>query len=677
MNQDSMTDPPADETVFSCELRTDPDTGNFISHAERRSSAVPKTAVRSRQNVRRSRSLWSRLEGRLKKISWYYHRAKVMSSAEVAVRIRDVWRRGTESRESRRMVDMPFSGRNENVPVLPSPEMAPAELRDGLAKDAAALRAGRWNLFGWRQSTVLLPPAWGRDYLRQVTVPLEATVDHRALPGGAEARNIWEINRWAEMVRLGMHAHASEDLGAIAVAQDWLEDWVARNPLGRGVNWTSALEAGLRLINFCWFDALVSKAVNESPDMGCIERVLVKKIVPEHVWWLRRHLSPGSSANNHRLGELTGLLLAVKRWPEMERIAAPASALWRQVSDCVLSQFAADGGNREQALHYHLFAFELALHACRAMNVTDGPVIERLRRAAEFFVRLSPPGEPWDYGDSDDAQVAPLTLDRRKSAAEWRVWMSGVDTGAGAALAHWIGDVPVRNSQSAVRNRDWWIAPESGMAVIERDGWTVRVDASPLGFGKMAAHGHCDALHVSIWDGDQALVIDPGTGGYFAASELRAELASWNAHNGPQPAGGFKTPRRIGTFLWAGHHAKPLMNVEEGALKVMMSHEGVPVSRTVRVGEDGILIEDASAALSRLETRWQFPTECNVQDDNPPPGRVEISRGDRKWSLSFDSIDALISVEKGTISRHFEEAGSGAAIRMTGQSPNRIIIRRA
>ena len=73
---------------------------------------------------------------------------------------------------------------------------------------------------------------------------------------------------------------------------------------------------------------------------------------------------------------------AVKRWPVLETVACPAERLWREISSCVLEQFAEDGGNKEQALHYHLFAFELALHACRAMKVTDGPVIERLQRGA-------------------------------------------------------------------------------------------------------------------------------------------------------------------------------------------------------------------------------------------------------------------------------------------------------
>ena len=42
----------------------------------------------------------------------------------------------------------------------------------------------------------------------------------------------------------------------------------------------------------------------------------------------------------------------------------------------------------------------------------------------------------------------------------------------------------------------------------------------------MAAHGHLDVLHVSLWLRGVAMVIDPGTGAYHADKQLRNWLAS-------------------------------------------------------------------------------------------------------------------------------------------------------
>ncbi len=575
--------------------------------------------------------------------------------------------------------DVHITQKAANYPALPSRETAPVLLKQTLANDAAKLLNGKWTLFGWKEVRVSSPPDWHRDYMRGVSVPKIGGINHRTLPDGADVRAIWEINRWAEPVRLAMHGWLNDDPPAIQRAQQWLADWVKVNPVGEGINWTSALEGGLRLINFCWFDALVSQ-------MGEKQSDLVDSIVPAHVWWVNRHLSFGSSANNHRLGELAGLLLAVKRWPEMEQFTDTAESLWKQIADCIMTQFAEDGGNREQALHYHLFAYEIALHACNAMKVTEGPVIDRLQRAADFFVRMSHPQESWDYGDNDDAQLVPLTMHREKAAAEWGAWMHGCGTGLqpvcptgilpdqeGVGLNYWLrgehGQYAHAIHKSQTCATDWWIAPQSGMAVIERDGWKLRVDASPLGFGKLAAHGHCDAMHVSIWDGENALVIDPGTGGYFGAEELRTELASWNAHNGPQPVEGFKTPRRAGTFLWACPHSTPEIDCVGDEIHVRFSSEEHCFSRTVRFidGVNHVAVWDLESNKKKFKVRWQIAPDLIVRSIDSRIASFEISRGRNIWSMSVMSEEKLVNVTTGRTSRFFGEDEPGSVIEVVAQ----------
>lgn len=590
-----------------------------------------------------------------------------MGVPELWYRILEKVRKITEPFALSEINDVRIAQEPADCPTLPSRDAAPVLLKLTLASDAAKLLDGKWSLFGWKEVQVTSPPEWQRDYMRGVSVPVSGKLNHRALPGGADARAIWEINRWAEMVRLAMHGWLNDDLAAIQHAQVWLAEWVEKNRVGQGINWTSALEGGLRLINFCWFDALVSNSENGKSELGRVQSKLRDAIVPAHVWWVKRHLSFGSSANNHRLGELTGLLLAVKRWPEMECIAGNAEELWNQIADCVLSQFAEDGGNREQALHYHLFAFEMAIHACRAMNVHEGQVTERLQRAAEFFVRMSHQQEPWDYGDRDDAQIVPLTMQRGKATAEWSAWMRQCSSGmlpetsesgilpdephadSAMSLNYWLGEALRcgQNARATHRSQtcatDWWIAQPSGMAVIERNGWKVRVDASPLGFGKMAAHGHCDALHVSIWDGDHALVIDPGTGGYFGAEKHRAELASWNAHNGPQPVEGFKTPRRVGTFLWVEHHSKPELEIiSKNSIETRIRHERFFLSRKVTLNETDVVIEDREHTGIGISVRWHLAPNAQVIVESPDSFLVNMFK--LTWRVRFktDRLECVV-----------------------------------
>ena len=169
-------------------------------------------------------------------------------------------------------------------------------------------------------------------------------------------------------------------------------------------------------------------------------------------------------------------------------------------------------------MHYHVFAFDLAWQAARAVGCRAGEVHDRLVLAARYFLALGQGAEAWDFGDSDDAIVLPLALRRGDTLEEMRRWLMGEE----CALRWWLGQPPQHAPNqftSGLTVHEWQAFPASGMAALRSHGWVARLDASPLGFGPLAAHGHCDALHFSVWDGSQAVLIDPGTGGYHGHGE--------------------------------------------------------------------------------------------------------------------------------------------------------------
>ena len=596
-----------------------------------------------------------------------------------------MWHRVCE--RQRHKSDATFAKRAEGVvlgevapfPALPDRAKAPLKLRGRLSVDTKELLAGDWLLYGWRRVSTGAPPCWHRDAACGVIIEpdeLSHKLDHRHLPDPADVRTIWEINRWSEMARVMMHAWLNQDYDAARTAQIWLEDWVERNPVGRGINWTSPLEVALRLMNFAWFDALVHACGQEH--LSTRQKALAERIVPVHALWVHRYRSFGSSANNHLLGELVGLLHAVKRWPALEQHVGTAVSLWNEIAECVMNQFAPDGGNREQALHYHLFAWEMAWHARQLMNMHGAaPVNDRLRRAAEFFVRMVHPLEPWDYGDSDDAQVLPIVLDRGDAMAEWQSWLAGHDHGD--IIGYWMGDSPLRNVSldSSTTPEGWWLAPDTGMSVCELDDWVLRLDASPTGFGKIAAHGHCDALHLSIWDSTQALVIDPGTFGYYGMGDRRADLAAWTAHNGPQPAQGFATPKRMGTFLLTDHYAQPETHrTSPRRMKARLQHEGQDYTRLVDIGLDGALsVEDKAVGDGAFKVRWTFAPECSVSGG---AGLVyQIKRGTKTWHVEFCGDD-LVTVELGEtmVSRRYGQLEKAVTIEVVAKGELRTEWRR-
>lgn len=595
---------------------------------------------------------------------WYWHRLRAMDSHEVAAHFRRKLRQRRDARwrPGPRAVGVAVERR---FPGLPAPGGAPAALREELRRDGASVLNGHWQAFGHLEIRVDDPPVWHRDYLAGKDLPTDACafrLDHRSLPGGADIKLIWELSRWHALARLAMAAYVLDDPAAAAKCVSWLADWVEHNPPFRGWNWTSPLETGLRLVQFAWIDALLAGCLKESAggilpgadraDLRAMAAELVRlreAILPAHVHFTWRYRSVGSSANNHLIGELSGLIVAVARWPDLEAWAASLErlqALWERE---VLAQFAADGGNREQALHYHLFSWEFCWQTRLALKAAgrglSAPVEERLRDAARFFLEAQVRREPWDYGDSDGGFVTPLCLSPQTAVAEWRDWLRRA--GVRGGLDYWLGDPPVLESPGPERPPntravgEWWHYRETGMAVCESGYWFLRWDLSPLGYLKTRAHGHLDALHLSIWYDGVALVIDPGTGAYYADPGLRAWLTSREAHNGPCPEGG-RLPRRLGPFLWSGDHAAPELTVQWSEAAAEWALPGCRVSRTIRLGKEGrswavsdrCRAEGAGGAPVPFTVRWQFA-----------PGSIVKRRGDRRFLVSRRGIS--LEVEAG------------------------------
>ncbi|WP_395743741.1 heparinase II/III family protein [Prosthecobacter sp.] len=589
-------------------------------------------------------------------------RLRAMSVGEIGRRIAERLGRRNEAASLRRISRKAWDGTFADVPRLPWRERVPPELRKQLAADAEKLVRGEWELFGWKSVEVGAPPCWHRDATLGVVIDPDVParkLDHRHLEHDADARAVWEINRWSEMTRMAMHSALNGDVHAIRVSQLWLEDWCDRNVPGHGINWTSPLEAALRLMNFCWFDALV-RGCND-PELARRQDELTARIVPVHAWWIWKRRSFGSSANNHLIGELCALVMALSRWPALARMTRPVEHVVRLLEHEILQQFAADGGNKEQALHYHLFAWEMCWHAGMAAGGFTGEVRQRLAQAAQYFVDVAEPPECWDFGDSDDAQVLPLPLKRANAAAEFRGWL--LKRAEGAVLRFWLGEPPP-GVKAAMRSK-WQTHEQSGQALWRDARWTVRADASPLGLGSMAAHGHLDALHVSLWFEQHALIIDPGTGAYYSNPALRARLASWEAHNGPVPVTGRAAPRRMGAFLWARHHAKPVLELNDDICVMTLTCEGLRTQRAVHVTQDYVEIcDDAGPEILHAVT-WQLAPGWSIQQERKNGFVCQHAESiPVHGTLNGDGIERWEIVEQ-EASPHFREVVSTQAVRVT------------
>src|SRR5437667_2995610 len=259
--------------------------------------------------------------------------------------------------------------------VVPPPDLAQAtrlwihaKARVDAAPYLAAadrLAAGKFDVFALRGVELGSPPRWNRDPKTGVEAPLSfgLLLDHRDSRRVGEIKSLWELNRHLHIVTLAQAYALSRDVRYFDVVRRHLESWFASCPCRMGPNWSSALEAAIRLINWSvtWqlLGGVRSRLFEDAEGARFRQRWL--ESIYQHAQFVRGSFSLHSSANNHLIGEAAGLFIAALTWPHWPGVHA-----WRVAARAILEreallQNAPDGVNREQAVSYQQFVLDFLL----------------------------------------------------------------------------------------------------------------------------------------------------------------------------------------------------------------------------------------------------------------------------------------------------------------------------
>jgi len=624
-------------------------------------------------------------------LEWRVRRLSKMSASEVGWRISDHVRRRLWVRRQIRPDESPPVQPFRTAPGTHSPWLSardamfgtplpedalravPVEARQRVVAAGDEILAGRWHLLGTLRRD-MEDPDWFFDPVTRRRAPQFEycfRVNHRSEDVTGNVKQIWELSRMHHVTVLAAAFALSGDERYAERAASHLRSWWAKNPFLSGVHWTSGIEAGLRLISWVWVRRLLDGWA------GAAELFERNDMALAQIWWHQHYLasfrSRGSSANNHVIAEVAGLLVAALAFGWFAE-----SSQWAEESARVLEHELANntfpsGVNREMAFDYHGFVAELTVLAALEADYAGRPLSDDLWRrlllmldvvAATADVKLRGPR----HGDGDNASALVLDPpaterwsgllavgDALFDAPSW--WPTVPPTATSTLLGSMASPRRRRRPAGSAERRPSHYA-DAGLTLLRStpsDGEEIwcRCDAGPHGFLSIAAHAHADALALEVrYDGTEVLA-DPGTYCYHGESRWRSYFRSTLAHNTIE-VGHQDQSLSGGPFLWTRHAQSRLVELETGpdgeAIYWSAEHDGYrSLSPPVR-HRRSIRLESRLRQLEivdRLETngRHAFRLAFHLGPD------IEAHMAERglelSWTIGTSTRDATLTLPEG------------------------------
>ncbi len=487
----------------------------------------------------------------MNRISWLINRLRVMSVPEVMFRVRRSFAQRLErSRVATGWVPFPDNSVTPRFSLFGDDQ----GLLDKWAKkfqlnntSLDKYLAGYINFFGHAPFDVGSPVVWNRDPVTGTKAPetYGKDMNYRDDNIVGNVKFTWELGRHQHLVPLAVAYVVSGEVRYRQAVIDQIEEWVKQNPFCMGIHWCTSLESSLRLISWAVVHSLIALRDGQSGLFGLVkDSQRLGESIFQQAYFVRHFLSRYSSANNHLIGELTGLWVTCQVFDLGQQGQKWAQFAQNELEHESRSQVYPDGVDKEQAFYYHLWVLEYLFFAwlvsTRSGQTFSNEFVKRILAMANFLEDVSPEGgEPPQVGDADDGFVTRFETNwpekpYRELLDAIKCCFSGVEV-ADNQKAFWYQAMEADFSTSypaySQSKRYPALYTQGGYVVMGGSGCHIVFDAGSLGYLGIAAHGHADALSFCMAVDGEWWLVDPGTYAYHSNSDWRSYFRSTSAHN--------------------------------------------------------------------------------------------------------------------------------------------------
>ncbi|MFP4106432.1 MAG: alginate lyase family protein [Phycisphaerae bacterium] len=535
---------------------------------------------------------------------------------------------------------------------------------------------------------------WNIDFRCGAEFPLQSLyldIGRSLNKPGADIKIPWELSRFQSV--FPGYFSGLDGYGEMFFAQ-W-RDWMESNPLGRGLNWSCAMEVALRAMS--WSFALAAWGGEWPQDR--VDQLSASLL--DHGRFIRDNLEWYPAARtNHYYANLVGLAvlgLLFRERPEGRRWANFAR---KQLQAETLQQFAPDGFNRETSTVYHRFMCELGvvgLLACREAGEEWSPRAQD--RLAEAFRALhllgGKAGVVPIFSDNDSGRVFPI-VERRDTDAGQLLRMGslalpghGLPQGEPSpeAVLLFGAEGLSEASGGSSSTQAGGSLPDSGLFILGDTEDRMIIRCGPLTYRPVGGHLHLDQLSFCLMVKGKPIIVDPGQFCYTAWPEVSLAYRLSRSHN---------------TMTVNGlEQGKPVLSPQKYAFRRV---EGIDVrcvqfeassEESFLIGEHngfadgcGPLIHRRTVRHSRSCREWEICDEVVGREDvsqaewrfhlhpevsvRQEADSVILESGVVRVCLRFERKDLLLSCEPYDYSPGYGRRTEATVLRFQADSPGRV-----
>lgn len=484
-------------------------------------------------------------------------------------------------------------------------------------------------------------------------------------PENADIKYPWEIARCQHWPTLAQAWLITGDTRYAREIILQLQDFMAANPIGIGVNYTCTMDVGIRALNW----AIALTMVRTCTDLSDQDFAEAYQALFDHAAFIFDNLENHYEVtSNHYLSNIVGLYYLAELFSDL-----PSGQVWKQFSRKSLEteisvQILDDGADFESSLPYHRLVTELFLGAARLGQhrkdaFSDG-YHAKLCLMVEYLVSmLRPDGLMPQFGDADDGRLHIMSdclgwnpQDPRHILApaaqilQQPQWLHTAGA-IGRWEALWWG-LESTTTEHCALPPVFRLFPQAGHAVFRENDVYLAVSNSIVGTKGFGNHKHNDQLSFEFCVDGRALIVDPGSFVYTSDFEARNRFRSTAMHNTLMVDGIEQNETRPDWIFRMFDSGPPehlaFERTDDGRVQyrgrhVGYSRLGMPLGheRTFELlpAEGVLLITDRLTGEGRHCLSWHFHCAPGVEINAGNGSVMWMTHGNRLYGLA--SLDGL------------------------------------